>query len=162
VQRLRNRTNGIDGTTHSHLQALGISQGEIDSRTGTVGGRGVDVLTRRSPEPTHVFKGSLATGGILLWVHAPTLAFLLDSVIHHEGLDGHRPPRIKDSKMPLGLALLQDRLGHKQTIHDPLAQAKGRQSRAIGSPKRCIGVRLDAPQIRWQSHQGFMGFENRN
>jgi hypothetical protein len=121
VKRLRDRANGINGAPHGQLLALGVSQGEIDGATGAVGWWGGGALARRGPETPHVFNGSLAARRIRHWIHPAPVAFLADGVVDHKGLDGHGPPGIKDSELPLGLMLLQDRLRLKQSIHDPLA-----------------------------------------
>jgi hypothetical protein len=133
VQGFRDRANGIDGAPHGHLQTLGIRQGEIDSAASAVGRRVGSALAGSSPKTTHLSGGFRAPAGVLDWIHAPPQALLVDGMVHHEGLYGNGPPGIKDSEAPLRLLLLQDPLGLKQAINNPLAQAKGRPPRAIGS-----------------------------
>ena len=121
VERLRDRSDGIDGPTHGQLQAPGVSQGEIDGATGAVGRWGGGVLARRGPKTTHVQGGLPPPWGVEAWVHPAPVAFLPDGMVHHEGLDGHGTPRIEHGETPLDLVPLQGHLGLEKAIHDPLA-----------------------------------------
>ena len=121
VERIRDRANGIDGATHGQLQALGVSQGEIDGATSAVGRWGGGALARRGPKTAHVPGGLPPPWGVLVWVDPAPVAFLPDGMVNHEGLDGHGAPGIKHSEAPRGGVPLQDQLGLEQAIHDPLA-----------------------------------------
>ena len=121
MERLGDRSDGIDGATHGQLQALSVSQGEIDGPTGAMGRWSVGALARRGPKTAHVSDGQPPPWGVEAWIHPAPFAFLPDGMVHHEGLDGHRAPGIENGETPWDLVPLQGDLGLEQAIHDPLA-----------------------------------------
>lgn len=127
------RSKGIDGAAHVQRLPQGAAKGEIDGGTCAVGGRCRRILTRRGPENPHLLAHRLPGRTGALWIQAPLSTGLCRGVGHHEPLNGHWPPGIKDRQAPMGLFLLQQRLGLQQPRDHPRAQPKGAGAWSVGS-----------------------------
>jgi hypothetical protein len=63
-------------------------------------------------------------------------------MVHHEGLNSHRPPGVENRQLVWVMAALQTSLGASQSSHHTAAQPEGTGLVTIGSPQAEIGVGL--------------------
>ena len=161
VLRFRHRTDGINLSTHGQWRSIPAAEGEVDSSTGAVGWRRGGIPTGSGPEPSHI-SHHLIEGVPRAHLYTAFTAEFRNAVIHHEGLHGDRPPRIKNAESQAGVVLDQPLLSLKQALNDPQAQLERIPRRPIGCPELHVRMRFHPQQIGRQQLHGLSAIFDRN
>jgi hypothetical protein len=132
----------VDGAAHLQGLPSSIGQGEIHRSTGAVGRRSGRVQAGWGPKAPHIKAHRFPFGSRTIGIQAPRLTLLADGVVHHEGLNSHRPPGVENRQLVWALAALQTSLDASQATHHTPAQAEGTGLVTVGSPQAEIGVGL--------------------
>jgi hypothetical protein len=94
-------------------------------------------------------------------IDAASIDFSRHRLLHHVGLNGQRPPGIKNGQQQVGLPCLKVLLRCQEAIHHTGAQLKGICARAIGGTSRDVRVWFESQQGWRQRHKGLPVVVNR-